>query len=63
VGGFDLSRGKWDTSMHEYNNPFRDKESEPWHDAHCMVKGPVVWDLLYHFNERWAYDEFKDERD
>jgi phosphatidylserine/phosphatidylglycerophosphate/cardiolipin synthase-like enzyme len=61
-GGFDLSRGKWDTSMHEYNNPFRDKESEPWHDTHCMVKGPVVWDLLYHFNERWAYDEFKDEK-
>lgn len=49
--------------MHEYNNPFRDKESEPWHDAHCMVKGPVVWDLLYHFNERWAYDEFKDEKE
>jgi phosphatidylserine/phosphatidylglycerophosphate/cardiolipin synthase-like enzyme len=62
-GGFDLSSGKWDTSMHEYNSPFRDKESEPWHDVHCMVKGPVVWDLTLHFNERWAYDEIKDENE
>jgi phosphatidylserine/phosphatidylglycerophosphate/cardiolipin synthase-like enzyme len=61
-GGFDLSRGKWDTSKHEYNDPRRDQDSEPWHDVHAMVAGPVVWDLTYHFNQRWAYHEIKDEK-
>lgn len=26
-----------------------------------MIKGPIVWDLAYHFNQRWAYHEVKDE--
>jgi phosphatidylserine/phosphatidylglycerophosphate/cardiolipin synthase-like enzyme len=59
-GGFDLSRGKWDTSKHEYSDPHRDQDSEPWHDFHAMLKGPIVWDLAYHFNQRWAYHNFKD---
>jgi phosphatidylserine/phosphatidylglycerophosphate/cardiolipin synthase-like enzyme len=59
-GGLDLSRGKWDTSSHEYDNPLRDGGSEPWHDVHAMVSGPVVWDLIYHFYQRWAYSETKD---
>lgn len=58
-GGFDLSRGKWDTSKHEYSDPHRDQDFEPWHDFHAMLKGPIVWDLAYHFNQRWAYDNFK----
>jgi phosphatidylserine/phosphatidylglycerophosphate/cardiolipin synthase-like enzyme len=61
-GGFDLSRGKWDTSKHDYSDPHRDEESEPWHDFHAMIRGPVVWDLAYHFNQRWAYHEVKDEK-
>lgn len=61
-GGFDLSRGKWDTSKHDYNDPQRDQDSEPWHDLHAMMKGPIVWDLAYHFNQRWAYYEVKDEK-
>jgi phosphatidylserine/phosphatidylglycerophosphate/cardiolipin synthase-like enzyme len=59
-GGFDLSRGKWDTSKHEYSDPHRDQDSEPWHDFHAMLKGPIVWDLTYHFNQRWAYHDVKD---
>jgi phosphatidylserine/phosphatidylglycerophosphate/cardiolipin synthase-like enzyme len=59
-GGFDLSRGKWDTSKHEYNDPRRDQDSEPWHDLHAMVKGPIVWDLAYHFNQRWTHHKVKD---
>ena len=39
-GGFDLSRGKWDTRKHYYNDPHRDQDSEPWHDLHAMIKGP-----------------------
>jgi len=61
-GGFDLSRGKWDTSKHDYNDPRRDQYSEPWHDLHAKVQGPIVWDLAYHFNQRWAYHEVKDEK-
>lgn len=61
-GGFDLSRGKWDTGRHEYDQPRRDQDSEPWHDCHAMMKGPIVWDLAYHFNQRWAYFEVKDEK-
>ena len=56
-GGLDLSRGKWDTSRHDYDNPLRDANSEPWHDVHVMISGPVVWDLIYHFHQRWAYSE------
>src|SRR5581483_8745605 len=61
-GGLDLSRGKWDTSSHEYDNPQRDPNSEPWHDVHLMVTGPVVWDLIYHFHQRWAYSQSRDAR-
>jgi phosphatidylserine/phosphatidylglycerophosphate/cardiolipin synthase-like enzyme len=61
-GGFDLSKGKWDTSRHEYDEPQRDQDSEPWHDCHAIMKGPIVWDLAYHFNQRWAYFEVKDEK-
>ncbi len=56
-GGLDLSRGKWDTSSHDYDNPLRDADSEPWHDVHAMVTGPVVWDLVYHFHQRWRYSQ------
>jgi phosphatidylserine/phosphatidylglycerophosphate/cardiolipin synthase-like enzyme len=26
-----------------------------------MIRGQVVWDLAYHFNQRWAYHEVKEE--
>lgn len=26
------------------------------------MKGPIVWDLAYHFDQRWAYFEVKDEK-
>lgn len=61
-GGLDLSRGKWDTSSHTYDNPLRDTGSEPWHDVHLMVSGPVVWDLIYHFHQRWAFSESRSTR-
>jgi phosphatidylserine/phosphatidylglycerophosphate/cardiolipin synthase-like enzyme len=61
-GGQDLSQGKWDTSDHDFDNPLRDPGGEPWHDVQAMVKGPVVWDLIYHFNQRWVYSIWKDIR-
>lgn len=62
-GGLDMSKGKWDTSLHEFDNPIRDPNADPFHDVHCMVKGPVIKDFLYHFNQRWehAESEKKDE--
>ena len=62
-GGQDLSLGKWDTSDHEFDNPLRDAGGEPWHDIHALVKGPIVWDLIYHFNQRWVYSIWKDIRE
>ncbi|XP_009758055.1 phospholipase D alpha 1-like [Nicotiana sylvestris] len=26
---------------------------EPWHDIHCRLEGPVAWDALYNFEQRW----------
>ncbi|EXC61853.1 hypothetical protein L484_000019 [Morus notabilis] len=26
---------------------------EPWHDVHCGLEGPVAWDVLYNFEQRW----------
>ncbi|GFQ05509.1 phospholipase d alpha 1 [Phtheirospermum japonicum] len=26
---------------------------EPWHDIHCRLEGPVAWDILYNFEQRW----------
>ena len=26
---------------------------QPWHDIHCQVQGPVVWDLLTNYVQRW----------
>ena len=59
-GGQDLSLGKWDTSDHDFDNPLRDVGGEPWHDIQVMVRGPIVWDLIYHFNQRWVYSIWKD---
>uniref|UniRef100_M8CG44 Phospholipase D n=1 Tax=Aegilops tauschii TaxID=37682 RepID=M8CG44_AEGTA len=26
---------------------------EPWHDIHAKVEGPVAWDVLHNFEQRW----------
>lgn len=26
---------------------------EPWHDIHSRLEGPVAWDVLYNFEQRW----------
>ncbi|CAJ2643545.1 unnamed protein product [Trifolium pratense] len=26
---------------------------EPWHDIHCKLEGPVAWDVLCNFEQRW----------
>ncbi|MBV9176292.1 MAG: hypothetical protein JO327_10135 [Nitrososphaeraceae archaeon] len=61
-GGQDLSQDKWDTSDHDFDSPLRDSGGDPWHDVQVMVKGPILWDLIYHFNQRWVYSIWKDIR-
>ena len=26
---------------------------EPWHDIHCRLEGPVAWDVVHNFEQRW----------
>ena len=26
---------------------------EPWHDVHCRLEGPVAFDVLTNFEQRW----------
>ncbi|XP_057968020.1 phospholipase D alpha 1-like isoform X2 [Malania oleifera] len=26
---------------------------EPWHDVHCRLEGPIAWDVLFNFEQRW----------
>ncbi|EHA8591706.1 phospholipase D alpha 1 [Cocos nucifera] len=26
---------------------------EPWHDIHCRLEGPIAWDVLCNFEQRW----------
>ncbi|KMZ61888.1 Phospholipase D alpha [Zostera marina] len=33
---------------------------EPWHDIHCRLEGPVAWDVLYNFEQRWKKQGGKD---
>ena len=61
-GGFDLSNGKWDTRAHDYESQLRETNAEPWHDVHAIVRGPVVQDLVYHFQQRWLYADVRDKR-
>ena len=55
-----LSQDKWDTSDHDFDNSLRDQDGEPWHDVNAMIKGPIIWDLIFHFNQRWIYSLTKD---
>lgn len=33
---------------------------EPWHDIHCKLEGPVAWDVLFNFEQRWRKQGVKD---
>ena len=33
---------------------------EPWHDIHCKLEGPIAWDVLYNFEQRWQKQGGKD---
>ncbi|KAJ8431856.1 hypothetical protein Cgig2_023500 [Carnegiea gigantea] len=33
---------------------------EPWHDIHSRLEGPVAWDVLHNFEQRWRKQGGKD---
>ncbi|KAF2549171.1 hypothetical protein F2Q70_00023341 [Brassica cretica] len=33
---------------------------EPWHDIHSRLEGPIAWDVLYNFEQRWSKQGGKD---
>lgn len=33
---------------------------EPWHDIHCRLEGPIAWDVLSNFEQRWRKQGGKD---
>ncbi|XP_065850117.1 phospholipase D alpha 1-like [Euphorbia lathyris] len=34
---------------------------QPWHDIHCRLEGPVAWDVLSNFEQRWRKQGGKKE--
>ncbi|KAK2432473.1 phospholipase D alpha [Trifolium repens] len=33
---------------------------EPWHDIHSRLEGPIAWDVLFNFEQRWRKQGEKD---
>ncbi|GAB2300332.1 Phospholipase D, variant 2 [Dionaea muscipula] len=33
---------------------------EPWHDIHSRLEGPVAWDVLFNFEQRWRKQGVRD---
>jgi len=58
-GGQDLSKNKWDTANHSFDSVSRDQGAKPWHDVNVMVEGPIIWDFIFHFNQRWVHSIWK----
>ncbi|WKB53504.1 VTT domain-containing protein [Eleftheria terrae] len=58
VGGFDLTRCRWDTSEHACGEPLRidpdGKPYGPFHDVAAIVEGPVAAALGELARERWC---------
>ncbi|KAM3286510.1 phospholipase D delta [Capsicum chacoense] len=79
LGGLDLCDGRYDTPehrlFHDLDTVFKDDfhqptfpagtkaPRQPWHDLHCRIDGPAVYDVLINFAQRWRkatkWREFK----
>uniref|UniRef100_A0A804KLZ8 phospholipase D n=1 Tax=Musa acuminata subsp. malaccensis TaxID=214687 RepID=A0A804KLZ8_MUSAM len=69
IGGLDLCDGRYDTPEHrlfrdldttflnDFHNPTFaagiKAPRQPWHDLHCKIEGPAVYDILKNFEQRW----------
>ncbi|XWS19088.1 hypothetical protein CRYUN_Cryun32bG0101200 [Craigia yunnanensis] len=59
--------GTSDTAHHDFHQPnFTDASiteggpREPWHDIHSRLEGPIAWDDLFNFEQRWRRQGGKD---
>ncbi|KAL1343983.1 hypothetical protein HN51_017900 [Arachis hypogaea] len=69
IGGLDLCDGRYDTPEHrivrDLDTVFQNDHHNPtfsagvkcprqaWHDLHCKIEGPAVYDILTNFEQRW----------
>lgn len=56
-----------DVNMNDFHQPNYPETSaakggprEPWHDIHARVEGPVAWDVLWNFEQRWRMQAKED---
>ncbi|KAL2462746.1 Phospholipase D alpha 2 [Forsythia ovata] len=56
VGGLDLYTAHHD-DFHRLNFTgaaiTKGGPREPWHDIHSRLEGPIAWDVLFNFEQRW----------
>lgn len=53
LGSIDLSRTRWDRTVHAPTDPGRNPAGGPTHDAGVAVIGPALADLDLCYRERW----------
>jgi phosphatidylserine/phosphatidylglycerophosphate/cardiolipin synthase-like enzyme len=52
VGGIDIAGGRWAYDDHDPPSTRQDPYGA-WHDVQCKIEGPVAYELLEHFENRW----------
>ncbi|MCB2192639.1 MAG: VTT domain-containing protein [Deltaproteobacteria bacterium] len=59
LGGFDITKWRWDTSEHKAEDPRRIDPAgapyPPFHDVQVMVQGPVAQACANLFRQRWQW--------
>lgn len=61
---FRTLQGQHSSDFHQPNFPGACIEKggprEPWHDIHSKLEGPVAWDVLKNFEQRWKKQGYAD---
>jgi phospholipase D1/2 len=48
VNSKDFHQANFNGASLEFGGP-----REPWHDIHSRLEGPIAWDVLFNFDQRW----------
>lgn len=49
----DLNMNDFHQPNYPDGSPAKGGPREPWHDIHSRLEGPVAWDVLWNFEQRW----------
>lgn len=49
----DLNMNDFHQPNYPDASPAKGGPREPWHDIHSRIEGPVAWDVLWNFEQRW----------